>query len=375
MFSIRRLPLTQQTLICVILLCLLVAISSSIALRLLANSIADKAALNALQTQTNLIALTLEYAEKNIQRESLSELKRFETLLPPARLTGRTVTVGGMALPEMVFGDHINAVSNQSYLLAYKEKNPTNDVAFMVKVGDKLYRATTLLKDAAGQYRDGTVMTGSYVEQVVSGQIYLGTTWRSGKLYALAMRPLKDESGRVIGAISMRVAVDEEIESLKKRMEGIVLGKTGYPIIIGMPFGDRKEAEFFLHPTLSGKPLSAAPDTARTFFQQVLGQKNGTLSYEWLAQKGDMEKKIAVFREIPTMHWIIVTSAPMAEYTETYTDLARYALIGLMGMVLLLVLCLWGIIHHQLHPIKRLVQVLAYMGEGDLTHALAVEPG
>ena len=374
MFGIRRLPLVQQTLICVIALCLLIAITSSIALYSHTTAVADKAALNALQTQTNLVTLSLEYVEKNIPREALSELKRLDSLLPPARLTGRTVTVGGTTIPELIFGENISGVSNQAYLLAYKAENPTNEVAFVVRAGNKLYRSTTLLKSDSGQYRDGTVMTDSYVEKVIAGQMYLGTTWRSGKLYALAMRPLKDKNGQVIGAISMRIAVDEEIDALKNRMASIVLGKTGYPTIINVPFGDRKEADFFLHPTLSGKRLAAAPDIARDFFQKILDQKNGALSYEWPAKNGGMEKKIAVFREISTLHWIIVTSAPMAEYTETYTGLARYVLIGLAGLVLLLVLSLWGIIRYQLHPIERLVQALACMGKGDLTHALTVEP-
>ncbi|MDR1064311.1 MAG: methyl-accepting chemotaxis protein, partial [Azoarcus sp.] len=375
MFGIRRFPLVQQTLIGVIALCLLIAIPLSIALYFYTHAAARGAAASALQTQTDLIFLTLNYAEESMQHDAHAALLRARSVLPPARLTGGTVAVGGRTRPELMFGNDIRGIGNQSYLLAYQEKNPESDMAFMVADGNGLYRATTLLMNADGKYRDGELITDDYARIVLEGRSYGGTIQRSGKLYALAVDPLKDESGRVIGAVSVRISVEEITKVLEDRLASIVLGKTGYPFIIALPVGDQKEAKFVLHPTLRGQPVDAAPASLQPFLHQAVEQKTGSAFYDWALPKGGMEEKIGVFREIPPLHWIIVASAPMAEYTVAYDDITRWFFLGLAGTILALILCLWWLVHYQLHPIGLLVQALIHMGEGDLSRALSADAG
>jgi methyl-accepting chemotaxis protein len=371
MQSIRRLPLVQQTLISVVTLCLFIAVSLSVALHFYSGSVARNAAINALKTQDELVGLTLTYAEEAMAREAARALEHFRATLPVARLTGKTIN----SLPELMFGD-IQGNGNQAYLLAYKEQYPESDVSFMVRSGNALYRASTLLKNVDGRYRDGELIDdGDYTSTVLEGRTWVGMIHRNGKLSPLAVQPLKDESGRIIGAVSMRISVDENLAELKSRLKSVVLGKTGYFFAISTPMGDQKEAEFAVHPTLGDQSISASSEATRSVVDKILNQKNGVLVYEWNSKQGATEEKVAVFREIPSLHWIIVASATMSEYTTTYTSLTRWVQIGLAGMVLVLMLCLWAIIGHQLRPIDRLVQALASMGQGDLTQSLAAETG
>ncbi|MDR2032443.1 MAG: methyl-accepting chemotaxis protein [Azoarcus sp.] len=375
MFSIRRFPLVQQTLIGVLMLCLLIAIPFSIALYSYVHIVAQRAASSALQTQAELISFSLEYAEKNMQQDALAALERFKGTLPPARLTGETVrTSSGVALPELMFGNDIRGIGNQAYLLDYKEKNPTNDVAFLVAAGGGLYRGTTLLKDGGGRYRDGEIVSDDYARTVLSGQRHVGTIQRSGNLYALAVEPVMDGKGQIVGAINMRISVAESVRALKERMSKIVLGRTGYLFIISIPVGDQKEARFVLHPAFGDKPLSSAPVENQAIFDRILEQETGSMLYTWRKENGEMEDRIAVFREIPALHWIIVAAAPMEEYTATYDNLANGIVIGLTGTALLLVLCLWWLVRRQLRPIGGLIQGLVRMGEGDLSQPLATMP-
>ncbi|MDR1660950.1 MAG: Cache 3/Cache 2 fusion domain-containing protein, partial [Azoarcus sp.] len=249
MSNVRRFPLVQQILIGVVALCLLLAVPLSIALYAYAHSAAREAASSALRTQTDLISITLDYAEESMQQDARAALARFESTLPPARLTGETVLIDGTPRPELMFGNDIRGIGNQRYLLAYKEKNPSVDVAFLVADGGKLYRGTTLLKDANGRYRDGEIVSDAYAQKVLAGELYVSTIQRAGKLYALAVRPVRDENGRIIGAINIRISVGEIVQTLENRLGGIVLGKTGYPFIIALPVGDQKEAKFILHPS------------------------------------------------------------------------------------------------------------------------------
>ncbi|MDR3213850.1 MAG: methyl-accepting chemotaxis protein [Azoarcus sp.] len=372
MLHIRRLTLVQQTLIGVIALCLLIGIPLSIALYSYAHSVAQSTAVSTLQTQLDLIYLAIEDADDDMKKEAVAAMDRFERNLPPARLSGGSVVIGGAARPELMFGD-VRATSNQAYLLAHKERNPLEDVAFFVRDGGNFYRSTTLLKDDNGKYRDGSLVSDSYVGTLQEGKPYVGTIQRAGKLYVLMAKPVKDQDGRVVGAINMRISVADRLQALADRLEKVSLGKTGYPYLIALPTGDQKEAKFIIHPTLHGQLVSAAP--AQDFLQQVIARKSGSSLYDWVTSDGRTEEKISVFREIPGMDWIVVASVPMAEYTVTYDGLTHWFFIGLACMNLALALCLWWVIHRQLHPIGLLVQALDRMGAGDLSQALSAEAG
>jgi methyl-accepting chemotaxis protein len=374
MFSIRRFPLVQQTLIGVIALFLLISIPLFFALYLHSRSAAESAAHSALDTQTSLIELTLQYAQEGMQREALAELERLEVTLPPARLSGERVNTGGVSLPGLMFGD-IQGISNQAYLRAYKEKNPTNDVAFLVRDSTNLYRGTTLLKDEGGRYRDGELVSDAYAQTVLRGERYNGTIQRGGKMYGLAVQPVRDGNGTVIGAISMRVSVADDVNALKERLGGIVLGKTGFPFIIALPVGDQKEAGLVLHPLFQDKLVRASNAESQELFNKIIEQKNGTTLYKQVMKGGGTEQKIASFREIPGLHWIIAASAPMVEFTASYDSITHWFYLGLTVMVLVLVFCLWGLIRRQLSPIDELAKGLVRMGEGDLSYELATLPG
>ncbi len=365
---VQRLPLARQTLIGVIVICVLAAAGLSIALSSHTRQVALEESRNTLKTQTSLIARTLEYAEENMKQSALTALERFESGLPPPRLTGASINVRGAARPELMFGDHLHGIGNQTYLLAYKKANPLNDAAFLLQDGGKIYRATTLLKDGNGQYRDGELVSDEYTKTLLDGKTYVGTLQRSGKVYALAAKPLKDSQGRMVGAITMRVDIGDSIKLLREKLGSIIIGKSGYPYILEEASGDNKEARFIMHPTLQDKPVNSVDEKLRPSLTTILNEKDGFLSYTWATADGKPQQKIAVFDEIPALKWIVVASAPEEEFTAPFDDIRRLLLIGLMGTVVLLVLCLALLVRAQLRPLDRVAQGLAQMRQGNLTH-------
>jgi hypothetical protein len=155
MFStIRRMPIVQQTLVGVALICAIAAIILSMVLSNHTRQTALSQSEDVLNTQLDLVSRILIYAEESMKNDALSALDRFETTLPPARLTGERVQIGGNLRPEFTFGD-VPAIGNQAVLLAYKKQYPDFDTAFLLQDGGEIFRATTLLKSASGQYRDG----------------------------------------------------------------------------------------------------------------------------------------------------------------------------------------------------------------------------
>ena len=72
-------------------------------------------------------------------------------------------------------------------------------------------------------------------------------------MYALAAKPLKDGMGNVIGAITTRILIEDNVDTLKARLDSIVIGKTGYPFIIGEVVGNSKIPRFIMHPEFQDK--------------------------------------------------------------------------------------------------------------------------
>ena len=373
--AIRHQPLARQTLVGVILIYAIIAFGLSITLSVQTREIALAESRNALKTQTDLIARTLEYAEENMKREAITALARFQSDLPAAHLTGQKVVLDGNEFPEMMFGDKISAISNQSYLLAYQKNNPLSAVAFFVRAGDKFYRSTTLLKNAAGAYRDGSVTTESYVKTLLAGEMHVGTTQRGGKMYALAMNPLKDAQGQVIGAVSMRVDVGSSVKVLKENLSSITIGKTGFPYIIGEVYGDTKEPYFVMHRQWQDKTIAALDDGLKRVIEPILEKKNGEQSYSWPGSDGETQTNLSVFQQIPALHWIIVAAAPEEEFTAPFDSIQYLLVLGFIGMLVMLAIFIFLLTRWQFRPMAHVVLGLQQMGEGDLTHTLAAEAG
>jgi len=368
--AIQRLPLAQQTLIGVILTCVFAAAGLSVALSSHMRQMALQESRSTLKTQANLIVRTLEYAEESMSHVALRALEGFENGLPSPRLTGATVNIGGAARPELMFGDHVRGISNQEYLLAYKKANPLNDAAFLLMDGGKVYRATTLLKDKDGRYRDGELVSDAYTKTLLEGKTHVGALQRSGKVYVLAAKPIKDSQGQMIGAITMRIDISDNIDLLRERLGSIIIGKSGYPFILERASGDNKESRFIMHPTLQDKPVSSVEEEMQSIANRILDEKNGFLSNVWSIGDSEPKQKIAVFEEIPTLNWIAVAAAPEEEFTAPFDRIRHLFLSGLVGMVVLLVFCLALLIRAQLRPLGRVTQGLTQMGKGDLTYHL-----
>lgn len=372
---IRHLPLVRQTLIGTIVICTLAALGLSLTLSFHTRKVALEESRNTLRTQTALIVRTLEYAEERMKQEAVEALARFASELPPAHLTGNKVLIGGAERPELMFGDNIPATNNQAFIQAYKKYNPLNDVAFLVRDGESFYRATTLLKDANDQYRDGEIVSDAYVLTLLEGKTHIGTVQRSGKMYALAIQPVKDSQGKVIGAINMRVDVEDNIRVLKEKLRSITIGKSGYPFIIAKASGDNKEPFFVMHPTMQGKMINLLDADLQRSIAQILEKGEGEISFPWAGDGKTMRQSLAVFDEISALQWIIVASAPEEEFTAPFDSIRDLLLVGLVGMTALLASCLWLLVRWQLRPLESVSKGLEQMGRGDLTYDIEAQAG
>jgi methyl-accepting chemotaxis protein len=354
--------MAQQTLVGVLACSALVALVFSIVLSSYSNEVAVRESENTLQEEARLITHIVEYAQNSMRQKATHAMERFrDTFSFAPRVTGNTIALrGGIDLPEIFFGN-IPAISNQQYLLEYRKKDPDASAAILIVRGGKLYRGTTLLKNPDGSYRDGEEVTDTYAQTVLAGKVYNGAIVRSGKMYALVAVPLKDENGNVLVVITMRVPVQDILQELKTILNSITIGKTGYPFIMGRAAGDVKEPFLVFHREHEGKALKDLDMAQQQMLNTILEKGSGFHVYDWTTETGISQRKIAAFQELPALHWVIVSSAPLDEYTAPYDQVHRWTQVGTAALIAAAMLCVWFFVRWQLKPLNHVTRQISHM--------------
>jgi methyl-accepting chemotaxis protein len=369
------LPLARQLLTGIAGLCLVAIVVLGVFLSSYTRKIALEEVQASLQVEADLISRTLEYAQESLEQRAASALDQFMRQLPAARLSGQKVMLGGPLRPDLMFGD-IRGTGNQAFLEQFRQRNPGQDPAFLVRDGDEFVRATTLLKNAGGQFRDGEPVKDAYVGIAAGGDTFVGTLERGGRMYALAARAVKDDKGQVIGIVAMRLDAEANVASLRDKLRSIVVGKTGYPYVVGEPVGDAREGRFVIHPKFEGKAFSElGSPAAQKIMEQVLEQKNGLMTYPWADQDGSQREKIVVFREVPALHWIVATGSWTDEFTAPFDSIRNSILIALTLFGVILTAAISLLVRLQLAPVATVTQGLADLGAGQLGQRIPVIDG
>ncbi|MDR2614031.1 MAG: methyl-accepting chemotaxis protein [Candidatus Accumulibacter sp.] len=371
-----KLPMGRQLLYGIAALCLSAIVILALFLSNYTRSVALKETEISLNVQVDLITRTLQLVEDTLKQQVQNAIDEWISTLPPGRLTGnRVVGANGRGIPEIEFGD-IHGNANTRYLEEFRRTHPGQEPAFLVKDGNEIFRASTLLKDADGRYREGDQVTDAYTESLLDGRTYIGIVWRSGKLYILAVEPVKDEAGQVIGGLALRLDVSSNVALIKEKLRSIVIGHTGYPYILALPVGDEKEGRFVLHPELEDKRLSEIGDPDnRKVVADILAKKNGVMIYDWPDTDGRPRQKVAVFEEEPILGWIVVTVSWLDEFTAPYDGIRFITLTALVLFAVVLVGAISLLVRAQLRPIADVTKGLADMGAGELRSRIPSVPG
>jgi methyl-accepting chemotaxis protein len=363
MLSLRRFGMAQQTLIGVFALSMLVGLITAFALSTYSQRFAVNESKTTLEKETTLIANIVRYAHSSIKQDALLSLERFRGGLPPLRSTGNTVSVNGVSLPEVFFGD-VSTLSNQQYLLNYQQtREPDASIAFLVASNDRLYRSTTTLKNPDGSYRDGSEVTDVYSKTVLAGDTYTGTIIREGQLYALAVMPIKNQSGKVTMAISVRIPAIKSMQELKKTLASVATSETSYPMILSRAVGDMKDPFLVLHSTHEGKAIKDLQAEQREVLTDILEKKTGLIAYKWKMESGEMQDKIVAFQEFPELQWVVAITASLNEFTAPYETIYHWALLGIAALVVATMLSIWLFVRWQLRPLHQTTHAIMEVAE------------
>ncbi|SAI69868.1 methyl-accepting chemotaxis protein [Bordetella ansorpii] len=341
----------------------------------------------ALQNQRNAIAsvqremaTALDATDESLQLMFNAASQRGRALLPGLvrALGGEPVPDGGQVdmgdaglVPRLVAGGRV--VNGDASVLQHLHDASGADAAILVRAGDRWVRAATLLKDAAGKARHGSVLDANDVLAKIlnRGEAYSGLVKRNDRWYAISLQPLRDKTGTVYGGLSMRVDVDADVKQLLQWTETTRVAGHGKLAIMQHTAdgGWTYVAGADVKPGQRLESILPAAEAAR--LNSLFADPEG---FEQVQTGEGSAVDLAAWKAIKNWDWMMVAMGPRADFlAASHRQLAIQAGLLLAGAILIAALIGW-LATAALRPIGGMIAGMQRLGDGDLTTRLPEVP-
>ncbi|QJB56302.1 Cache 3/Cache 2 fusion domain-containing protein [Pseudodesulfovibrio sp. zrk46] len=184
--------------------------------------------------------------------------------------------------------------------------------------GDLLRVATNILK-TNGQRAVGTYIPASspVAQTIKSGQTFRGTAYVVNAWYLTQYRPIKDDTGKVIGCIYVGI-LQEGVEQLRQGLKSVVLGSTGALTVFGG--SGKTEGVVKLHKDGSKEGtgmLSATDDNGNEVYKNLIEEAKSAggkpVSTEALLDGKEVGLTAIYFKP---WDWVIMGTGYLDEFME-----------------------------------------------------------
>jgi len=257
--------------------------------------------------------------------------------VPQAILDGKPLGSVGNALVEHV-----------------KELTHDDATLFLFSPSGLLRISTTVQK------QDGTPAVGTFIppsspvyKAIAAGEHFTGQAVVAGSDYIAAYQPVRDASGALVGALFVGVPVVDR-EGLRKELYARRIARTGYMFALDT------HGVFKVHPKKEGSDGSSLP-----FVAASKRRPEGQIRYQWPDSTGKMIWKQSYYVVSEKLGWIVVATAPEAEFFESRVHL-RVLLVVFVGLATLLfgAVSVW-IDRSVARPIRDAADLMRNIAEGD----------
>lgn len=270
----------------------------------------------------------------------------------------------------------------------------------MNEKGDMLRVATTITTS------DGNRAIGTYIprynpeglpnpviEALLNGDVFSGRSYVVNAWYQTRYQPLWDTSGsRVIGALYVGQK-QEKVTSLRRGIQDIVIGKSGYVAVLGakgaqrgeylISQGGRRNGENILKDDdLRPNPLRPVIEMAPRLSRVSAGKEIPTLYHQYSWQNPDEihpRRKSAAIAYFEPWDWIIMATAYHDDYVESRQRMVSALMdmlnwIAAVGAVFIALSLLIGyfVTRGIVRPLEEAVVVFDRIGQGQLDNQLNV---
>jgi len=305
-------------------------------------------------------------------------------------------------LPKMLIGDQWLGQNSQfgqpSLIVDEVEKLVGGTCTIfqrMNQAGDMLRVCTNVAKldntRAIGTYIPAIDPSGApnaVVAKVLAGQTFQGRAFVVNAWYLTAYEPLYDSQKNVIGMLYVGVK-QESVQSLRKGIMDIIVGKTGYVFVLGGSGDQQGVYQISYKAERDGENIWDAKDSDGGLFIQemvkkALATQHGEVAYHQYAWKNQGEStarmKIAAVTYFPEWDWVIGAGT----YEDDYQDAQKRVNESLNSMqygILIgaIVLCIaFGLVAAFVsakiaNPIRQSVDFAQKVAEGDLTQSISIQ--
>lgn len=279
------------------------------------------------------------------------------------RLGTQKVMTGEAGLVRAVMNEQGKILSGDVTVQETIRRLTGADTAIIVRNGNDWIRASTLLSDGKGGYRIGSkVPPDDHLARTLDAGVSSdGLVERNGRWYAMSVHPLKDDSGRVFGGLSVRVDVHDDVRRLLDDMATRRVAEHGS---IGI-LKKTDDGWHYMAGPREGKKATQEVDAL--FSRHDDGKGRGFVSEDL---GGDRGVNMVAWSGVPHWDWTIYASGLEADFMREANRRGLIVMGVMFAGTLLIVLVAGFIAQRAIAPVRGVVQHMARIEGGDLS----VEP-
>ncbi|KAF1018916.1 MAG: hypothetical protein GAK30_03426 [Paracidovorax wautersii] len=187
---------------------------------------------------------------------------------------------------------------------------------------------------------------------------------RAGRWNVMSIQPLRDPAGRVYGAISARVDVDDDIRCLLQHLGELrPIGGMGQLVVMS-PHEKPGAWTYLVHPAFQGRTMDALAPPDRAVVESLLPQPQGFIRVNFANNR---TATLMGWRQVAHWGWVVFAVGPEpALMAAAYRTLMLQAALLLGTGLVIAGLIAWRM-RRALRPVGSVAQDLVGLGEGDLS--------
>lgn len=327
----------------------------------------DREMMDALASTSASLVSTFESNRLRVERQLLV----FQRMLGELPSPDGTLTETGVAGEVITVRAGENVMNGNAAILQRMRSYTGAEPELIVRHNGRWIRAATLQRGPDGQPKTGeAVDAADFISRTLDlEQTATNVVYRGGRWFAMHVRPLKDDNGKIFGGMALQVDLSDDIASTLDFIEKTAVASHGNMFAMTARVNDN--ADFLVHPLYKGKSLDAVPAEDREIYERILAEDKGFFE---ATRSDDDSRNFFAFLTVPEWDWTLVAVGAKSDFmAKQYRQIALVVAMLLIGGVLTGVL-IYLRMSSALRPVRDVVEGIGRLGDGDLTRDVPSSP-